>query len=472
VKKRIVVLLAALLLFSNLLTYRATTNYYRWRVDTPPSSSPETNNGLSELDDLQTFYRVLEILAERHLEEVTVEELVDAAIKGMVGILDEQTRYMGASDWQRMMETTSGTFSGIGIEIIAVDGYITVIAPIKGTPGERAGLMPEDRIVEVDGADIRGISTMEAVSLIRGTEGTTVTLKVLRGEDETELIFEIVRGSIVMPSVFSEMMEEKIGYIGISNFDQHSSEDFSVALMELENKGMDGLILDLRGNPGGLLSEAVRIGQDLLPAGPITYVVDRDGNKINTYHSYGAAKLYPIVVLVNKGSASASEIIAGAIQDTGVGVLVGTETFGKATVQHLEELDRHAGLSYTIAKYRTPNGRDIHGVGLTPDVVVELPASVYLHPLTLDMKKGDENSNVTFLQQALNIVGYEIDSDGIFDESTENAVRDFQRANGLQVTGLVKQDTRKKLQEAAEAALEKMDTQKQKALEIILEKIS
>ncbi len=463
--------MVGLLLVSNLMTFRATRDFYQWRVNTPPSSSSPVNNDNGQ-EQLETFYKVLEILAERHLQEVSMEELIDAAIKGMVGVLDEQTRYMSPQEWQDMMDKTSGTFSGIGIEIVSVDGYITIIAPIKGTPGERAGLLPEDRIVGVDGEDIRGISAMEAVTLIRGPEGTPVTLKVLRGEEETELTFEIIRGNIVMPSVIYKLLEDSIGYIEISNFDDHSGQDFSVALMELENQGMNGLLLDLRNNPGGLLSEAVKIGQDLLPAGPITFVVDRDGETLNTYYSYGAAKPYPIVVLINGASASASEIIAGALQDTGAGVLVGTKTFGKATVQHLEGLGGSAGISYTIAKYKTPDGRDIHGQGLEPDFTVELPAGHFLHPLTLDMKKGDENSNVTFLQQTLALIGYDLPETGIFDADTEQAVMDFQRDFDLPVTGSVKQDTRKMLHEAAEDARERMDTQMQKAMEIIREKMS
>lgn len=472
VKQRTAVLLVCLLLVSNMLTFTATRGFYQWRAETPPSSSPGPKNGINNSKELENFISVLEILSERHLEEVTVEELFEAAINGMVGILDEQTRYMTTKDWQRMMEQTSGSFSGIGVEIMSVDGFVTVVAPIKGTPGERAGLQPEDRIVEVDGQDIRGISTMEAVGLIRGPEGTQVTLKVLRGEEDSELSFDIIRGNIVVASVFSNMLDKNIGYIEISNFDEHAGEDFKVALMELENQGMAGLILDLRGNPGGLLTEAVSIGQDLLPAGPITYMVDRDGKKMNTYYSYGAAKPYPIVVLVNRGSASASEIIAGALQDTGAGILVGTRTFGKATVQHLEGLGNSGGLSYTVAKYRTPSGRDIHEVGLEPDIVVELENWIHLHPLTLDMKIGDENRNVTFLQQVLKLLGYQVPESGIFDEATEEAVKIFQRSQGLPATGIVKQDTRKKLQEAGEEAQEKNDTQKQKAIEIILEKIS
>ncbi len=475
VKKGTAALLVVLLVVSNLLTYRVTRGLYRWKSYPPPSSHYNGNNTpkADYRKELAPFYEALDILTQRYIDEVSVEKLVEAAIKGMISILDSQSSYLDSRHWQMMMDQTKGSFSGIGVEISSIDGFITVIAPIRGTPGERAGLLPEDRIVEVDGQDIRGISTMEAVMLIRGPEGSKVSLKVLRGEEGKELAFVITRGNIMVPSVFHGMLDNRIGYIEIATFDDHTGEDFSIALMELENQGMAGLILDLRGNTGGLLSEAVKVGQALLPPGPIAYMVDRNGNRLETYISYGPAKPYPIVVLVNGTSASASEIIAGALQDTGTGVLVGTRTYGKATVQHLEKLTGNTGLRYTMAKYQTPAGRDIDGVGLEPDVTVELPEQyIHLHPLTVDLKPGDENTSVLFLQRALVTAGYTVTESGVFDAETEAAVRAFQAARGLPVTGVVRQETRKNLQEAAEAALKKMDSQKLKAIEILLEKMS
>ena len=442
-KKGNVVLFVFLLLISNVFTLRATLNFPSW-VDTPsyPSSS---NTAEKEHKELNNLIQVLEVLSRQHLQAPTLEELTTAAIKGMVDVLDEQTDYMDEKQWKEMMESVSNQFSGIGINIIEIDGYITVINPITGTPGQRAGLQDEDRIIEVNGQDIIGLSVMDAAQLIRGPDGTPVILKVLRGED-TELTFEVIREKIVV-----------------------SRTDFSNALVELEKQHIRGLILDLRNNFGGVLSEAVSICQEILPAGPITYLVDRDGNVIDSYYSNGAAKPYPIVALVNGDSASASEIIAGALQDTGVGTLVGTKTYGKATVQRLDKLTNNAGLKYTIAKYITPNGRDIHNKGLNPDVVVELPYLLHLYPLTRDVKKGDKNVNVSFLQQTLKTIGYELTLTGVFDKETEQAVLHFQSENALSVTGVVKRDTRKKLQEVAKAVLDQMDNQKLKAIEIIMQ---
>lgn len=462
-------MLVIVLLFSNAITYRATRSAYKFNAVIPPSSDQGEDKTPEEL---KPFIEVLDILAQRYLDEISKEELINSAIKGMVDSLeDPQTSYLDATHWEEMMIKIDGSFSGIGIEINSVNDYITIIAPIKNTPGEQAGLKAGDRIVNVDGEDVIGFTTMEAVKLMRGEKGTKVTLTVERDGVDEPLIFEIIRDNIVLPSVFPEMMDNSIGYIEVTTFDEHTGSDFREALLELETQGMKGLILDLRDNPGGLLTEAIEIGQELLPAGPITHVVDRDGIIQETYRSYGLEKTYPIVVLVNGGSASASEIIAGAFQDTGTGVLVGTKTYGKATVQHLEGISGSNGLRYTVAKYQTPNGRDIHEEGLEPDVIVELPQEFFIshHRLVSDLKPGDDDSSVLFLQKMLAALKYKVTDSGVFDSETEKAVRSFQSKHGLSVTGEVNQETRTKLNDEVDALLKQLDNQLDKAREIILE---
>lgn len=468
-------LLVVLLLMSNLLTYRATRAAYRWRKDfTHPATNIPSQNKDAEREELKPFLQVLDILSKRHLEEVSVDELVQAAIKGMVESLDDpQTAFLDPTHYEEMMIRIDGSFSGIGIEINSVDDYITIIAPIKNTPGERAGLLAGDRITHVDGKDIIGISTMEAVKLMRGPEGTRVVLTVERDGVAEPLTFDITRGNVLLPSVSHKMMDNKIGYVEISKFDEHTSDDFKTALLELETQGMRGLIIDLRDNPGGLLDQAVKIGQEIIPAGPITHMVDREGKIVQTFPSYGSQKPYPLVVLVNGSSASASEIIAGAVQDTGVGVLVGTKTYGKATVQHVESLQNSGGLQYTVAKYQTPKGRDIHGVGLEPDITVELPDEFFMvhHRLVNDVKPGDEGASVMFLQKMLMTLKYNLSETGKYDSKTEQAVRAFQAKHGLPVTGTVNKAVRDKLDEEINSYLEKIDTQMKKAVEILKEKM-
>ena len=462
------------MVFSNLITYRATMHAYREQEVIPPTTDNVDNDDDLSTEEMASFLEVLTILEERYLDEVSREELLSAAIQGMVESLDDpQTSFLDASHWEEMMIKIDGSFSGIGVEISSVDDYITVISPIRNSPGERAGLLAGDRIVEVDGEGIVGITTMEAVQLMRGPEGTEVTITVEREGVAEPFAVEIIRANIVLPSIFPKMLESGIGYIEITTFDDHTGEDFQEALLELETQDMQGLILDLRDNPGGLLNEAVKIGRELLPAGPITHMVDRDGEKIETYLSFGQEKPYPIVILVNGASASASEIIAGAFQDTGTATLVGTKTYGKATVQHLEGLSNSAGLRYTVAKYQTPNGRDIHEVGLDPDVEVELPEELMqlYHRVARDLKPGDEDMSVQFLQQILNSLSYNVEESGKYDNETEQAVRSFQNTHGLSVTGAVNLETRTKLNEEIDQVFEENDTQLHKALEIILEKI-
>jgi len=469
VKRRVVILLVALLVFSNLVTYHvASTDKRALSPPLLPSAQEKTDR-----ERLAPLLEVLDVLSESYVEEVSVEELVNAAIQGMVDKLgDPQTSFLDEENWEEMMIKATGAFSGIGIEITSSANYITIIAPIKGTPGERAGLLAGDRILEVDGRDLTGASIMEAVKLIRGPEGTKVNLKIQREGVAEPLAFEIVRGNIQRPSVFPKMLEKSIGYLQLTTFGEQTSHDFRAALLDLENQGLRGLILDLRGNPGGLLNEAIKVARELLPAGPITHVVDRNDKIINTYHSYGVVKPYPIVVLVDGGSASAAEIIAGALQDSGAGILVGTTTYGKATVQQLEELPGNTGLRYTVAKYRTPNGRDINEVGLEPDVVVELPDIFFAarHPLTVDLQPGDKNNNVLFLQKKLHRLGYKVEENSLFDGATERAVRAFQRSQSLPESGRVHYETRRSLRGEIDKLLEQSDAQKQKAVEILLEK--
>lgn len=468
--KKFAALLAALFLISNLVTYRVAVTDRKDQA--PPAGLPV--QGEVDREELAPLLEVLEILSERHLDDVSREDLLNAAIQGMVDKLgDPQTSFLDREHWEELMVRTTGAFSGIGVEITSSGNYITVITPIRGTPGERAGILAGDRILKVDDQDLTGFSTMEAVKLIRGPEGTKVTLKIQRDGFAEPFTLEIVRSNIQMPSVFPKMLENGIGYLQLTTFAQQTGEDFATALLELENQGLKGLLLDLRDNPGGLLDQAVKVAQALLPAGPITHVVDRNDNIVSTYKSYGVAKPYPIVVLVNGATASAAEIIAGAFQDSGAGIIVGTKTYGKATVQHLEDLPGNSGLRYTVAKYITPAGRDIDEAGLAPNVTVELPELFFVghHPLPTNLQPGDKGPQVLSLQKMLNTLGVKTEENNEFDAATERAVRAFQAERELPVTGRVDDETRKKLQAEMAKLLEKSDTQKQKAVQVLLEKI-
>ncbi|MBP2640582.1 MAG: ctpB 1 [Firmicutes bacterium] len=320
------------------------------------------------------LFRAMQLVKTRYVEEVPVDTLMAGAIKGMVTSLgDPHSVYMDANMYKEFMIQTEGSFGGVGIVIGVKDKILTVIAPVEGTPGEKAGIKSGDQIVKIDGQETKNMALDEAVGKIRGPEGTQVVLTILRPGSEPK-DYPVTRSNIQIKTVAGKMLEDQIGYIRISMFNENTGNDFTRKYQELEQAGMKALVLDMRDNPGGLLEESVKVAGKLVPKGPIVSVVTRDGKR--DVHSSTLEKVpYPAVVLVNGGSASASEIVAGAVQDTGSGTLVGVKTFGKGSVQTLLRLDMQTAIKLTIAKYYTPSDRSINGTGIMPDVVVEMPAS-------------------------------------------------------------------------------------------------
>jgi carboxyl-terminal processing protease len=315
--------------------------------------------------------RALHVVKARYVEDVSVDTLMAGAISGMVKSLnDPHSIYMDAKTFKEFMIETEGSFGGVGIVIGMKDKLLTVVAPIEGTPGEQAGIKSGDQIIKIDGQDTKNMALDEAVNKIRGPEGSTVVLTVMRGQEVQD--YTLTRSNIQIKTVAGKMLEDNIGYIRISMFNENTGNEFVRKLQEMEKQGMKALVLDLRDNPGGLLSESVKVASQFVPKGPVVSVVTRDGQR-ETHSSNLETKKYPLVILVNGGSASASEIVSGAVQDTGVGTLVGTKTYGKGSVQTVIRLDEGSAIKLTIAKYLTPNDRSINGVGIEPDIVVEMP---------------------------------------------------------------------------------------------------
>ncbi len=473
---KIIILVLFILVLSNITTFFLALGLGQVFFSAPPAAPPpappvgeDTGEDSRDEEEMALFFEVLEIIKHNYVDVVDIKELEEGAIQGMLEVLgDPQTNFFPKESMEDIMSRTLGSYSGIGIVIDTEDSYIIVVSPIKGTPGERAGLQPGDRILEVDGKSIVGITTSEAASLMRGPKGESVTLKVER-QGVGSLEFTIVRDDIDMESVFPEMLADDIGYIFISNFDNSTGREFEDALKELEAAGMRGLILDLRDNPGGLLGEAVRVGQAIVPAGPITHVVDGSGETLKTHYSRQEKKDYPIVVLVNENSASASEIVAGALQDSHGALLVGNRTFGKATVQNLEDLSNSSGIRYTVAKYLTPEGRNIHGEGLKPDYTVALPPvfSITYHTIQGQPRPGDTGDEVLALKRLLEALGYTTGSGSYFDQSTEASLRLFQKDRGLTVSGFLDDETKRQLLAELEEVLIRSDTQLNKAVSLI-----
>lgn len=327
--------------------------------------------GMSNTAKIRQIEEMLDTYYVEDYDKELAEELMYTGL--VAGVGDPYTYYLSADSLAEQVEKNSGHFVGIGVEIYAGDdGYIVVSSVTPGGPAEAAGILAEDKITEVDGESITGKTAADVSALVKGEEGTDVTLTIFRESTGEVLEKTVTRQDIQVQTVSWRMMDDNIGYISITNFRENTYSQFKEALDTLEAEGMEKLVLDLRNNTGGLVKSAHEIGEELLPEGIMVYTMDKEGNREDTLCD-DVYNDVPLVVLVNGNSASAAEILAGAIQDTGRGELIGTTTFGKGLVQRLFTLSDGSGLNVTIQKYYTPNGTSIHGVGITPDYEVELP---------------------------------------------------------------------------------------------------
>jgi carboxyl-terminal processing protease len=327
-------------------------------------------------EDLKLFTDVFGIIQKEYVETTKPKEMVYGAIKGILETLDPHSAFMPPETYREMQEETRGRFEGIGIEITSKDGVLTVVSPIEDTPAFKAGILAGDQIVRIEGDVTKNLSLMDAVKRLRGPRGTKVTITIMREGSAKPQDFTLVRDVIPVRSVRYELMDKQYGYIRLSQFQEKTDGDLDKAIkaLETESKGtLKGLILDLRNNPGGLLDQAVKITDRFVESGLIVSVEGRrDEQKMKFYaHSQGTLPDYPLVVLINGGSASASEIVAGAIQDLKRGVVVGTPSFGKGSVQTIFPLKEGAGLRLTTARYFTPSGRSIQAKGIVPDIIVK-----------------------------------------------------------------------------------------------------
>lgn len=323
---------------------------------------------------LEIFTKVLHYVETNYVDEVDEEQLIYGAIGGLVDTLDPHTAFMPPDVYRRMKEDTQGKFGGIGIEVAAKERKLVVVSPLEGTPAARAGVEAGDVIVAIDGKSAEGMTTGEAVELIKGEKGTQVVLKLSREGWKHPREFTLTRDIIMIHSVSGVLLEHGLAYVRITSFQERTADELNSVLDDLSADGgpLTGLILDLRNNPGGLLDQAVRVADEFLSDGLIVTTVGRDQSRREEEHAKrrGTRDDFPMMVLVNGGSASASEIVAGALQDQKRAVLVGTQTFGKGSVQTVIELDDGSGLKLTIAKYYTPSGRSIQEKGVTPDIYV------------------------------------------------------------------------------------------------------
>jgi len=350
-------------------------------------------------EDLKIFTDVIGLLQKEYVEETNSKDLVYGAIKGMLETLDPHSAFMPPNMYKEMQEETKGRFEGLGIEITIKDGVLTVVSPIEDTPAFRAGVLAGDQILKIDGESTKNLTLMDSVKRLRGPKGTKVTITIMREGFAKPRDFTLTRDVIPIRSVRFELLEKQYGYIRLSQFQEKTEGEFEKALKSLEgeSKGaIKGLILDLRNNPGGLLDQAVKVADRFIESGLIVSMEGRREEQKMKFHarSQGTATRYPLVVLVNGGSASGSEIVAGAIQDHGRGILVGTQTFGKGSVQTIFPLKDGSGLRLTTARYYTPNGRSIQAKGVMPDIIVkplppeeEKATALPRHPTEKDLER-------------------------------------------------------------------------------------
>ncbi|MCB9477964.1 MAG: S41 family peptidase [Deltaproteobacteria bacterium] len=324
------------------------------------------------------FVQVINAVETKYVEDVDLMDMVEYAISGMLANLDPHSAYLDEEEFREMQVRTHGAFGGLGIEISMTEGYIEIVSPIEGTPAERAGLEPKDLIVRIDGEITKGMKITEAVEKLRGEPGTSVTLTIYRAEEVRTFDVTLERAIIQVESVKHRVMGDGVGYVRITQFNENAGDGLVEAIdeMNMETGGMTGLVLDLRYNPGGLLDQAGAVADQFLEQGLVVYTSGRvkQLNDAIAATPGGAYTRGPLVVLVNNGSASASEIVAGALQDHERAVVIGDQTFGKASVQTvfpIGDADLRAGIRLTIAKYFTPKGRDIQAKGIEPDYYVE-----------------------------------------------------------------------------------------------------
>lgn len=427
-------------------------------------------------DEIYFLMQMESFLKTSYVNEVQDLELLRGAIKGMVESLnDPYSEYYTPSEFKDFNESTSGNFGGIGVVITSKDKYITAVSVLEGTPAEKVGIRPGDKLVEIDGDDITGISTAEVSRRLRGEKGSKVSIGILRDGEKQIIRFEVERDIIKVNPIDSKVLGQGIGYIKINEFNENTVENLDRTLGIFKKSGVVGIVLDLRNNPGGYLDQAVEVAARFIPKGPIVNIVSKEG-KIQSYTSNSEPLPFKLVVLVNNGSASASEILAGAVKDRKAGVLIGEKTFGKGMVQRTLSLGALGGIKLTTAYYTTPNGTNINNTGIIPDVVIETDkTNPFQDFIPLNNQKtlsyGNVGLDVLGIQQRLKFLNlFNTQPDGVFGPRTEQAVKALQKQAGLSLTGIVDTNFYKAMDDAIYKNLtSREDIQLRKAIDILKE---
>ena len=422
--------------------------------------------------EFQKLFNAYDELSKSYYKDIDTDALVNGAVDGMISALgDPYSDYMNKKEATQFNESISSSFQGIGAEIQEKDGHIVVVSPIKNSPAEKAGIKTNDIIKKVNGKSIDGMTASEAVLLIRGKKGTDVTLQIQRGGASKLITMKITRDDIPVETVYAEMKNDKIAHIQITSFSDNTYKELLSVLDKMEAKGMKGLVIDVRQNPGGLVDVVEDIASLFVKTGePIVQFEDRNGKKQVVPAKDGRKVKVPVTVLIDGGSASASEILAGALSESSNVKLVGEKSFGKGTMQTAENLSDGSNLKYTIAKWLTPKGNWIHEKGIQPNYKVNYPSYASLPYISTDKtyKEGSLSDQVKAAEKMLKAVGYEPGKlDGLYDASTTLAVQRFQQDHKLKVTGVLKGETTYALMEELRLKIKNEDPQLKKAMAIV-----
>lgn len=421
-----------------------------------------------ERQEFAQLYDAFDELKKQYYVEVDEEKLVEGAVNGMVDALDDPySDFMTKKEAEEFNESLSGSFQGIGAEVQDRNGQITIVSPIKNSPAERAGLLPNDIIVEVDGKNIEGKTTTEAVSMIRGEKGTEVKLLIKRGE-ASPMTVTIKRDDIPLETVYGEMLPNGIAHVQITSFSETTKDELVAILDSLE--GLKGIVLDMRQNPGGYLDQAYAIANLFLEDGKPVYQIQLRKGEPQIKYAKGP-KIYdvPVTVVVDEGSASASEIVAAALQESADAKVVGVQSFGKGTMQTVEEYKDGSSLKFTQGKWLTPKGNWINEKGVTPNVEAKLPDFAtlpYLDTKT-ELKKGMVSEQVQTAKKMLTALDFKPGEGNVFDDATVSAVYAFQAANNLPQDGVLKGETIQKLMEQLRDKLKADDPQLKAAVDAL-----
>lgn len=476
----------ALLLIASLLTGAGGTYAgMQWIEKSKEDSALEQSLTKQEMkvteqassEDLRKVNKAYELILSQYVEEVKSDKLIEGAIQGMLSVLeDPYSVYMNKETAQQFNQALESSFEGIGAEVGMVDGKIVIVSPFKNSPAEKAGLKPNDEILKIDGKSVEGLDLSKATIKIRGKKGTKVGLEIARKGLKEPLIIHVTRDEIPIETIHASMKEQdgkKVGYIEITSFSEDTAEDFKKELNSLEKKDMEGLILDVRGNPGGRLDSVEEILKEFVTKEkPYVQIEKRNGEKLRHFSSLTEKKDYPVVVLINKGSASASEILAGGLKEAAGYPLIGETSFGKGTVQQAVDMGDGSNIKLTLFKWLTPDGKWIHKKGIKPDVEMKQPAIFDTHPLQVDepLVEDMNNEQVKNAQEILEGLGFAPGrTDGYFSSETTTAIKGFQQQADLEPTGKIDAKTAAKLEEEAikEMKKEKNDLQLQTALRLV-----